>query len=151
MKRPLLLYFLCLLHLFTGLSALGGGGMLIIRPDGSLLGMNTSFLKGTPFTTYLLPGWILLVLLGILPVLTASGLFLRPTWTWPDTLNLYKDRHWSWALSIYVGVILIGWITIQITMIPYFWLQPALLCTGLLMLILSLLPSVMKHLQVNAS
>jgi hypothetical protein len=147
MSRPFVLYVLCFLHLLTGLSALGGGMMLAIRPDGSLLGLDKDWLALSPFPSYLLPGVFLALFLGIFPLFTAFGLLSKPGWSWPNALNPYTDRHWSWAFSIFTGIIIISWIAIQITMIPYFWLQPALIFVGLLILTGSLLPSIMNYLS----
>jgi hypothetical protein len=53
------------LLLFNGLSALFGGSVLIVAPDGSILGMPLSLLAGTPFSDFLLPGLILFTVLGL--------------------------------------------------------------------------------------
>jgi hypothetical protein len=29
-------------------------------------------------------------------------------------LSVYKDIHWAWNVSLYIGFILIGWITIEV-------------------------------------
>jgi hypothetical protein len=59
MKRPFLLYLLFMPHLFLGISATAGGGLLLLKPDGSLLGMDPGWLNHSPFNTYLIPGLIL--------------------------------------------------------------------------------------------
>ncbi len=53
------------LLLFNGLSALFGGSVLVVAPDGSILGMPLSLLAGTPFTDFLVPGLILFIVLGL--------------------------------------------------------------------------------------
>jgi len=45
MNRPFLLYPLIALHLFNGISALAGGAMLMLQPDGYLLGMEIGWLN----------------------------------------------------------------------------------------------------------
>ncbi len=145
MKRPLLLYPLLFLHLFLGLNALGGGALLILYPDGSGLGMDPSWLDHSPFDSYLIPGFLLFIFMGLLPLFAATGLMLRPEWKWPMRLNLYADRHWSWAFSLYSGVTVITWITVQLILTQYFWLQPVMIFTGLLILILTVSPPVMRY------
>lgn len=48
----------------TGAAAAIGGALLIARPDGHLIGARTSALTGSPFDTWLVPGYLLLVLVG---------------------------------------------------------------------------------------
>lgn len=144
MKQPALLYLLCGLHLFLSLGALTGGFLMIINPNGSLLGMNPAWLQHSPFTNYLIPGLILFTFNGLFPLLVIIGLVLKPNWHWANAFNIYPDRHWGWTYSLYSGIIIITWITVQIMMTQYFWLQPVMIFTGLLILIFTLTPSVMN-------
>lgn len=52
-------------ELLTGGSALLSGGLLAVRPDGSLLGLPTSVLVGGPFADWRLPGLLLGTLVGV--------------------------------------------------------------------------------------
>ena len=70
MKRPFFLYILVILHIILGLGAFAGGGMLILKPDGSWIGMQRGWLNDTPFDTYFLPGLILFTLNGLFPLFT---------------------------------------------------------------------------------
>jgi hypothetical protein len=49
---------------FTGATAVVGGSLLVVRPDGSLLRIERSALAGTPFRDWRLPGLLLGVLVG---------------------------------------------------------------------------------------
>jgi hypothetical protein len=98
-------YFLIAAVLFQGLSGVGGGIALVAAPSGALLGIPLSVLAGSPFVSYLLPGLILLIVLGIVPMVISWG--------------LWKRRLWSWYGSVIVGVALIVWILVQILMIGY--------------------------------
>jgi len=149
MNRPLFLYPLLLLHTFLGIGALAGGGMLFLKPDGSLLGMDPGWLEHSPFNSYLVPGFLLFTFNGLLPLITLVGLLLKPNWRWPNTLNIYSNKHWAWAYSLYSGIIVITWITIQLIMTQYFWLQPVMIFTGLLIIVLSLTPSVLKYFETS--
>ncbi len=143
MKRPLALYPLILTHLLLSVGALYGGWMLMTAPVG--FGMKPEWLDASPFRSYFIPGLVLFVCLGLFPLLVISGLLLQPSWLWPNVLNIYRDRHWAWAYSLYLGIILIGWIAVQITFVPYFWLQPVMLVFSMLILTLTLLPGVAQH------
>lgn len=145
MKRPVLLYVLCLVLALIGLSALAGGAMMIIKPDGSLLGMHVDWLNSSPFRNFLLPGIFLSCMLGLFPLFVISGLLFHSENAWADKLNLYPDKHWSWALSLYAGIIIIIWILIQMFMTRYFWLQPVIISAGLLIIILTLFPVNIKY------
>ena len=142
-RRPPVVFLLYFLHAFLCTNALAGGAMLMLKPDGSLLGMREGWLQHTPFNNYLVPGLLLFLFNGLFPLFTLIGLILRPRWRWANVFNLYSFKHWSWTYSLFCGVILIGWITVQISLTPSFWLQPVLLFVGLLILICTLLPRVM--------
>lgn len=145
MKRSFFLYFIYLLHLILSFTSLVGGTMLILKPDGSLLGMQTDWLNQSPFKNYLIPGLILFTLNGILPMFTVIGLLLKPKWDFANLFNIYPNRYWAWTYSLYVGIITITWIIMQQMMTNYFWIQPVVIFIGLLIIICTMLPSVMKE------
>jgi hypothetical protein len=60
------------IELATGGSALVCGGLLVVRPDGSLMGLPMRVLKGGPFTDWRLPGLFLGGFVG-LGYLAAGG------------------------------------------------------------------------------
>ena len=151
MKKPPLLFILVLLHLFIGFAATAGGAMLVIRPDGSLLGMHPDWLANSPFADYLIPGLLLLCLTGILSLLTAAGLFFKPAWKLFSSLNLYPDKHGAWAFSLYTGIVSISWIAIQQVLTRYFWIQPVIVLIGLLIIIITLSPALIREFQYKVS
>jgi len=138
---------LCLLHLFLGINGLIGGTLLVIKTDGSLLGMQPDLLINSPFTSYLVPGLLLAFFLGVLPLLTFIGIISKSGWRVTNAFNIYRNKHWSWSFSIYTGITAISWITIQLVLTQYFWIQPIIIFTGLFIIIISLLPVVMKHFE----
>lgn len=81
---------------------------------------------------------------GLLPLFVFAGLLLKPGWQWASALNIYHNRHWAWTYSLYSGIIVIAWITVQLVMTQYFWLQPVMIFTGLLIIICTMTPAVMK-------
>jgi hypothetical protein len=78
------------LELFTGGTAVIGGLLLVIAPDGSLLAADPAALHGSPFADYRLPGLLLATLVG--------GGYLVSGW-W-----LRRAGHGSRALSVFAGV-----------------------------------------------
>ena len=145
MKKPIAFYPLCLVHLFLSLNALGGGGALILSPDGSLLGLPPGAFENDLFSTFLIPGIILFVVNGVFPLFILVGLIWKPDWTWANVFNIYSNRHWAWTYSIYSGIISIIWITVQLFYVEASFLQPLIIWVGLLILILTLTPSVMRY------
>lgn len=124
-------------------SGLFGGIGLVADPSGDLIRMPLSNLDKSPFTTFLIPGLILLIFLGIVPALLVYSLFAKPVWKWAECLNIFHDTFWGWTYSLYTGLILIIWIDIEHIMIQsYTFLQPLFSLVGVLIVICCLVPSV---------
>jgi hypothetical protein len=70
--KTLIKIIVVLLLLYVGAGAIYGGLLFVIYPDGSGLGMTTSFLENTPFDNYLIPGIVLLIFNGFLADLLQS-------------------------------------------------------------------------------
>jgi hypothetical protein len=140
---------LCLLHLFLGTNGVIGGILLMIRTDGSMLGMQSDWLSHSPFNSYFIPGVLLFLFVGIIPLMTFLGLVKSRNWRLPNLFNIYRNRNWAWSFSLYTGIIAISWITIQLIMTQYFWIQPVIIFNGLLIIIMTLLPEIMKRFELN--
>ncbi|MFY9151858.1 MAG: hypothetical protein WAO52_07590 [Prolixibacteraceae bacterium] len=91
------------LLLFNGIGALLGGWILITHPDGSAMHLSLDLLKFTPFQDFLIPGIILFIVNGIFSMIAFRALIRK-----------YKYAYW---LILAQGVILSGWIVIQILLI----------------------------------
>jgi hypothetical protein len=133
--RPAGIYLLLAALLLQSLSGLVGGLGLVTDPTGSRLGIPIEWLTGSPFNDYLIPGLVLLFLLGALPLLVSYGVWVR--------------RYWSWSAALFVGLALLTWIGVEILIIGYQPRPPLQLAygaVGLVILVLTLLPSVRGHL-----
>ena len=124
-RRPAAVWILMILLLIQGLGGLAGGLSLTIRPDGSVMHMPVSLLDGSPFPDFLIPGLILLLVLGVLPLVALAGLWLQ--------------RRWAWYAAFVVGCGLMIWILVEITIIPYDVLQPVFGGVGVLITVTALL------------
>lgn len=145
MKRPFVFVLLVALLLFQAIGALYGGFSLMIKPDGSIMQMPLTWLQPSPFATYFIPGLILAVVLGLFPVFIVYGLLFMPKWNFRH-LNVYPRRHWSLTFALYLGVMLVCWINVQLLMVQqYFWLQPVMALTGLLIIVTSLAPRLIAY------
>ena len=129
---------------FLSLSAIGGGGALIISPTGEVMGLPLSSFKNMPFDSYLIPGIILLSVLGVIPIILIIALLKKTESKFAEYFNMYRDMHWSWTFSIYIAFILIGWIIIQLIFLQsaIFWLHTFYVFYAVLMIIIALLPEV---------
>ena len=129
------------LLLLLAVNALYGGVALIADPSGGLLGMPVSLLAGSPFRDYLVPGLMLLALLGVLPLVVAWGLWFRPAWARVERFEV----DGAWLAALFVGASLIVWILVQMTILRFF-LQPVLLALGFAIIGVGLLPATHHHL-----
>jgi hypothetical protein len=105
---------------FGALNAFGGGyyGMSGAR------GIPTEWLRGSPFTTYLVPSFILFFVVGG-SLLAASIIVL-------------SRRRLAFAAALAAGLVLLGWLAVQVTIIGYVsWMQPATLAAAVLILLLA--------------
>lgn len=102
MKTTLKIITLLLL-LINGAGAIYGGYHLISHPDGSSLQMSPEWLEPSPFSSYFIPGIILLVCNGLFSFVVIGSAFLH-------------YRHY-YLLIIAQGAILSGWILVQMIML----------------------------------
>lgn len=98
--------FAVVLLLFTSVSALFGGSMLVADPTGALLEMTPAVLKAGPFRDFFIPGIALFTLVGVSSLVIA--------------VLVIKNRHLAPLLVIFQGIILVIWITIQVMVIVEF-------------------------------
>ena len=107
------------LELVLAIGAIGGGAALMLGPRGEILPLPVAALDGSPFSTYFVPGLILLTVLGIGPILVAL-------------LALRRDRF-APILTVLVGLALLTWLVVQIAIIGFAInppLQPIYLALG---------------------
>lgn len=102
------------LQILLGAGAVFGGLGLVISPSGELLHMPLELLDKSPFSDYLIPGLLLTLMLGAAPLIVASALIRRWSCRAAERLNIYKDTHWSWTFSLYIGFALVIWISVQV-------------------------------------
>jgi hypothetical protein len=138
---------------FLGISAIGGGGTLIISPSGKLLGgLPLSLLKNSPFNDFLYPGIILFLVIGIFPCLVIFALIKKPENKWAESLNFFKDMYWAWSFSIYIAFALIIWIQVETIYIQgTSWLQTFYVLFSIPMIFVALLPQVRNHYKKDKS
>ena len=118
-KKKRIVTGLGVLQLFIGLGAVGGGLALVLAPSGSILKMPLDLLKSTPFSTYLIPGIVLLVVNGLGSLAGAAASFTR-----------HRNAGKS---AMALGAFLVAWIMLQVYWFAGFhWLHALYLGLGLL-------------------
>lgn len=94
------------LLIFTGINAIIAGFLFIIAPSGNKMGMSTEYLKNSPFSSYLIPGIILFLVNGVLNLISAF-------------MTIKKHQLYP-LLIILQGILLTGWIFVQVLMVRDF-------------------------------
>jgi hypothetical protein len=115
-----------LMLVITGAGAVYGGIVLISDPSGWKLGLHTGMLQFSPFSDFLVPGLILVFVLGL------GSLFV-------STIAILKAKKYAtWV--IFMGFIIAGWISIQILMIrDVQFLQIFFAFIGIMLVVLGIL------------
>jgi hypothetical protein len=114
------------LEILLAVGAYGGGFGLISSHWNPGAFLSTAELQGTPFSSWLIPGVLLVLLNGVLPTAVAIGAMAAAPWA--------RRGH---AL---VGLVLTCWIVVQVAMIGYGHpLQAVYLAWGIVMLVLGLM------------
>ena len=115
-------WLLAALCLFTGITAIGGGASLVIRPDGSLMEAPSSLLQQSPFTTFMIPGLLLLFVIGLSN--SVAGVLVART----SRLAPY--------FAYVAGGALFVWITVEMILLrTHHWLQIGYLMVAALILL----------------
>jgi hypothetical protein len=107
--------------LFNGIGAFYGGLSLITDPGGQKLQLPASYLKNIPFENYLIPGIVLIIVNGLLSFVILIMIIV----------NHRKTPY----MVMLQGILLSGWIIIQIFMVKDFYppLHGTLLTIGILL------------------
>jgi peptidoglycan/LPS O-acetylase OafA/YrhL len=127
------LIFLFAAVLFQSISGVFGGAILIADPSGATISLSHEHIENTALGSYLVPGIVLLFLLGAAPAAVAYG--------------LWRQRPWALWGCVLVGVMVMIWIAVELLVIGYLpepRLQAIYGVLGVLMVIVALLPSVRR-------
>jgi hypothetical protein len=120
MSYRLLRVTLLVLTGFVGLTAVGGGAAIL----SGLINMPLAWLQNTPFSSYILPGLVLTIIVGGSAVVAA--------------VTTLVDHEMEVLTSLVAGVILVAWIGAEIAMLGLTnWLQPFYLAIGLIIIVLA--------------
>lgn len=139
--HPRIRILLLLLTAFVALTALAGGAVLaasaLVPEWQTMLSPPLSYLEGSPFDSYLLPGIALAAVLGGVH-LVAFVLLLRRS-------------HWGILSTTVAGYAALIWIFVQMIYIPFSFLQAVYIAAGLAELGLVLLALGVLRTDASAS
>jgi hypothetical protein len=125
-KGKWLAFALGALQVFIGIGGVTGGFGLVTEPSGANLGFHVDLLSKSPFTDYLIPGIVLLVVIGVGSL--AGGV-----------LSFFRYRYAGLCAGA-LGAFLMIWIAVQVWWIGLtIWLQPLFFGLGVAELILGLM------------
>jgi hypothetical protein len=110
---------------FVSLNAMLAGVLFLIDPSGVKMGLSLETISNTPFSNYYIPGIILLVIIGF-------GCLVATT-------IAFKKNKYTGLLGILIGLILCGWIHIQMIWLAYSWMQTVIFGFGCLSIFLGTL------------
>ena len=132
-----LMVFLCI----QALGAIGGGVGLVQDPVENI-GMPLSMLDGSPFSDFLVPGLILLIVVGLPPLVAVYGLAGR--------------RRWGRWFAIVAGAGLVIWIITEVVLLGYLpgtglGLQIGMGLLGVLILVMALVRPTRRYLIPGGS
>jgi hypothetical protein len=123
-KKRLLTYPLGALQAFIGVTAIAGGFRLVSNPNGTM-DIPVGWLINSPFTSYLIPGLVLLVVIGFGNVLASIVSFLK--------------MRYAGGIAVILGTFLIFFMTIEVWFVGLRnFLQPLYFILGAIVLILGL-------------
>lgn len=146
--RPLSTIVLIVVTAFLTLSGMFGGMMLVLDPSGKLLGLPSRVLDNTTFTTFIIPGLILLFVLGVFPAIISFALWTRPEWKAVNGLEHIFSEHWGWIGAGVVAVALFVWLAVELWMVGYSSLLLVYIINGVAVIALTLLPSTRHYYRV---
>lgn len=93
------------LEVLLAVGALAGGLALMLGPRGEIIPLPLSALRGSAFDTYLVPGLILFAVLGLGPLVAA--------------LMAWARHPLAPLAVVVVGVALLIWIMVEVTIVGY--------------------------------
>jgi hypothetical protein len=112
------------LHAVIGIGGVAAGFSLTVEPSGADVGLEASYLDGSPFADYLIPGLCLLLVIG--PSNLVSG------------FAQWRRHPMAGLATFFTGVVLLVWIGVQWTIIGYQdWTQVAWTASFILLNVLA--------------
>ena len=146
MTRPRSLWLLIIVLVFLALGGLYGGMAMLIDPSGKSLDLD-AVIDDLPVFDYMLPGLFLLSVMGLLPLLLAFALVVRPKWPFLDRFFSWSGHYWAWTGCIILAGVISLWLTYEGLLIGMFPITYFTAVLGLAILLLSIIPNIRRFYQ----
>jgi hypothetical protein len=105
-------------QILIGLTAIAGGIQLISDPSGNSMGLSEQWLARSPFSSFAMPGWALLLIIGVGNALASL-------------MAVFGHRH-AYPFSMMQGLFLMIFITVEVWIIGWrVVLQPLYFVLGI--------------------
>jgi hypothetical protein len=144
-KRPPWIIVIAVMHILLGIGGVPAGIGFIADPSGKNVGVPKSLLDHLPIHDFLIPGLVLLIILGLLPLITAAGLLKKEFLSFLQKLNILKAFGWAYTCSLFVGCFLIGWTSGELILWGINFLSVLYLGWGMITLVLCFIPGVRRY------
>ncbi|OGS44452.1 MAG: hypothetical protein A3K76_03580 [Euryarchaeota archaeon RBG_13_57_23] len=152
--RPAALKVLVALEGVFAIVGFMSGYGLLSSPSGEGLGLSIDLLDNAPVSDYTLVGLFFVAFYGILPSMTAYGLWTRRRWRWTDAVNKWTGQLWGWTATAALGIIMLLWIVVELIFVGALSgiggaLQIVITVLGVVVLGLVTRPSVRSHMRLE--
>lgn len=141
MRLKVFKVFLLFWTIFVGIGAIVGGTFMLIKPDGSILQMQSMlpYFRVLPFSDilfqdYIFSGIMLIIVNGISNMIA--------------TILIFMNKRSGYVLGTIFGVTLMAWITIQFVIFPFFLIDLFYFIFGVLQFICGYV-ALVSYNQVN--
>jgi len=135
------------LLVFLGISALGGGLMMIFAGDTIF---PAEWLTAFPvITNWVVPGLVLAIGFGVGSLVTAHGARRQPTWGVMRPVEQWTRQHWSWLATSLIGLGQMVWIALELLYLEGgAWLQVLYGSVGVALFLLPLTAELRRRLSI---
>ena len=125
-----------------------GAYMLLADISGAKLGTPISLLDHLPIHTFLVPGIILLIFMGVIPAITTLGVLRVELFHAFQRFSLLKRYSWAYCSSVFTGFFLTGWTIGEIILWGANSLSVIYMLWGILILLVCVIPKTRKHFAI---
>lgn len=103
-----------------GITALGGGIVMLVFPHGTTY-LPADILEDLPVDSFLVPGLVLGIGFGIGSLVALFGMWRQPRVGFLLRLEASSGQHWSWMLTIVVGLAFTTWMVVGVLLLGPPW------------------------------
>jgi hypothetical protein len=146
-RRPAAVQATIAVLVFLGVTAVGGGAAMLL----DIGAPPADWLNGIPLIdSWLIPGLVLAIGFGLGSLLAAYGVLARPGRNRQGPVERLTGEHWSWLVTILIGLGQLVWIAVELVYLP----EPSALqavygLVGLVLLWLPMHPDVRSYLAAT--